>query len=192
VTISRVFDERVNRGTVHMAKMSCACALLTLLLAGCGHKQVRAHIPVALPVDLQAATMPDDEIEPVPEPDIVPLPWPEPPRPPVRRRAPAREDAGGAAQPTEPPQPPEVTIGMLSPGGEATAQSQQQARDLIASTERRITSLPERVASSQRSQVRRARNYLDDSKKALNTGDAVGAMNLANKAKLLMDELEPQ
>jgi len=146
------------------------------------------NLGAGLAVDLETATQPDDEIEPVPEPDIAPLQWPEPPRPPVRRRVPPREDVGGA-QPSE-PAPPEVTIGMLSPGGEATAQSQQQARDLIASTERRIIALPPRVASSQRSEVRQARDFLDKSKKALNTGDADGAMNLANKARLLMDELE--
>jgi len=188
VKISRVFDERVSRDGVRIGRVPYVCALLTLLLAGCAHKQVRVHIPVALPVDLETATQPDDEIEPVPEPDIAPLQWPEPPRPPVRRRVPPREDVGGA-QPSE-PAPPEVTIGMLSPGGEATAQSQQQARDLIASTELRIIALPPRVASSQRSEVRQARDFLDKSKKALNTGDADGAMNLANKARLLMDELE--
>ena len=180
--------ERVGGDTIRAGMLPSGCAVLALLLAGCSHKQVRAHIPVASPVDLEAVTMPDDEINPVPEPEIAPLQWPEPPRPPVRRRPPPREDAG-AIQPSE-PNPPELTIGALTTGGDATPQSQQQARDLIAWTERRIISLPGRIANSQRSQLRQARNYLDESKKALNTGDTDGAMNLANKAKLLMDELE--
>lgn len=187
----RGFDERSNREMIRVGRsVPFGCALLVLLLSGCSHKQIRAHIPVALPVPLETASEPQDEIEPVPEPEIAPMQWPEPPRPPVRRRVPPREDTGGAAPATEPAPQPELSIGRLSPGGEANPQSQQQARDLIASTERRIISLPPRVASSQRSQVRQARNYLDESKKALNTGDADGAMNLANKAKLLMDELE--
>ncbi len=187
----REFDERSSRDSIQVrCGMPCGCALLVLLLAGCSHKQIRAHIPVALPVPLEAASEPQDDIELVPEPEIGPIQWPEPPRPPVKRRVPPREETGGAAPPTEPAPQPELSIGMLSPAGEANPQSQQQARDLIASTERRITSLPQRVANSQRSQVRQARDYLDKSKKALNTGDADGAMNLANKAKLLMDELE--
>ena len=186
----REFDKRSSRDEIRLGRsMPAGCALLVLLLAGCSHKQVRAHLPVALPVPLEAATEPQDEIEPLPEPEIGPIQWPEPARPPVRRRVPPREETG-APQPTEPPQQPELSIGMLSPAGEANPQTTQQARDLIASTERRITSLPPRVANSQRSQVRQARNYLDESKKVLNTGDAEGAMNLANKAKLLMDELE--
>lgn len=186
----REFDERGSRGKAWLGRsMPGACAVVTLLLAGCSHKQIRAHIPVPLPVALDVGEQPQSEIEPVPEPEVGPFQWPEPPRPPVRRKPPPREDAGGVP-PTEPATQPELSIGMLSPGGEASAQSQQQARDLIASTERRITSLPQRLANTQRSQVRQARNYLDESKKALNTGDAGGAMNLATKAKLLMDELE--
>ena len=183
--------ERMRSRVSHAGAVVCAYALLLPGLAGCGHKQIRAAIPVALPVDLEVMNAPEDQIDPVPEPDMVPLPWPEPPRPPVRRRPPPRDDAANPAQPgSETPAAPELSIGLLSPGGSATPQSQQQARELIASTERRITGLPERVASSQRSQVRQARDFLDKSKKALDSGDADGAMNLANKAKLLMDELE--
>jgi hypothetical protein len=169
--------------------MPCVCAVLALGLAGCGHKQVRVHIPVASPVDLETLSIPDDEIEQVPQPDVAPLQWPEPAKPPVRRRPPAPADANVPSQPNETPAP-ELSIGALSTGGDATPQSQQQARDLIASVERRITGLPARVADRQRPQVRQSRDYLDKAKKALNTGDTDGAMNLANKAKVLMDELE--
>jgi hypothetical protein len=34
------------------------------------------------------------------------------------------------------------------------------------------------------------RHFLDQAQQALNSGDADGAMNLATKAKLLMDDLE--
>jgi hypothetical protein len=44
--------------------------------------------------------------------------------------------------------------------------------------------------NSERPQVRQVRNYLDQAKQALNTGDAEGAVNLANKARQLVDELE--
>jgi hypothetical protein len=83
-----------------------------------------------------------------------------------------------------------LAIGALTSGGDATPQSQQQARDLIASVDRRITTLPAKVADAQKPQLRQVRKFLDDAKQALNTGDTDGATNLANKAKVLMDELE--
>lgn len=187
---NRKSDERMGRHARRTGTLPCICVvLLALGLAGCSHKQVRAHIPIASPVDLETLSLPDDEITPVPEPDIAPLQWPEPPRPPVRHRPPAPADANVPSQPNETPAP-ELSIGALSTGGDATPQSQQQARDLIASVERRITGLPAQVADRQRPQVRQSKNYLDEAKKALNTGDTDGAMNLANKAKVLMDELE--
>jgi len=191
VKSDRAFDQRVGRDVFRARMlMPCVCALLTLVLAACSHKQVRAHIPVASPVDLETVMTLEDDIEPVPEPEVAPLQWPEPPRPPVRRRAPPHEDAG-AAQPNE-PTAPELTIGMLSPGGEASAQSQQQARDLIGSVDRRVASLPARIANAQKPQVRKVRYYLDQAKQALNTGDADGAANLATKARVMVDELERQ
>jgi hypothetical protein len=167
------------------------CAFLIVGLAGCGHKQIRAHIPVALPVDLETLATADGDLDPIPQPELAPLQWPEPPRPPVRRRVPPRpEDAGGTAQPTSDAGPPELAIGTLSSGGDASPQSQQQARDLIGYIDRRISELPPRVANAEKPQVRQVRNFLDQAKQALNTGDADGAINLANKAKVMMDEME--
>jgi hypothetical protein len=165
------------------------CVLLSLGLAGCGPKRVKVHLPVLAPADLEAVNEPDTQLDSVPEPDILPVPWPEPPRPPVRRRPPPRDDAASPAQPgNEPPAPAELSIGPLSTGGDSTPQSQQQARDAIASVDRRMVSAPSKNAG--KPQMRQVRNFLDEAKKALNSGDADGAINLANKARVLMDELE--
>jgi hypothetical protein len=69
-------------------------------------------------------------------------------------------------------------------------ESLQQARDLIASILKRIDALPTKTADSQKKQVSQVRHFLDQAQKALNSGDAEGAFNLATKAKLLMDDLE--
>jgi hypothetical protein len=83
-----------------------------------------------------------------------------------------------------------LAIGALTSGGDATPQSQQQARDLIATGERRIAGLPPKIAAAQKAQVRQARYFLEQAKKALNTGETDGAISLANKANLFLDELE--
>lgn len=189
MSTNRTPGERIESNSNLAGRIPALCALFLLGFAGCGHKAVKVHIPVVYPVDLEStSSTTDDEIEPVPPPEIAPLQWPEPPRPPIRRRPPPPADASV-------PQPgndtaPELNIGTLTTGGDATPQSLQQARDLIGSVDRRATSLPPRIMNSERPQVRQVRNYLDQAKQALNTGDAEGAVNLANKARQLVDELE--
>ena len=186
----RTSGERMRRTSVAAGKLPAVCAFLIFGLAGCAHKPLKVHIPVATPVDLEkVASMEDGDLEEVPEPDVAPLQWPEPPKPPARRRPAAPTEAGGPTQPGN-EQPPELNIGTLTTGGDASQQSLQQARDLIASVDRRATALPSHVANAQKPQLRQARNYLEQAKQALNTGDAEGAVNLANKARQLMDELE--
>jgi len=87
-------------------------------------------------------------------------------------------------------EPAAVAIGALTTGGDAAPQSRQQAQDLIASILKRIAALPAKTADAQKRQIRQVRNFLDEAQKALKSGDAEGAKNLATKAKLLMDDLE--
>jgi hypothetical protein len=77
----------------------------------------------------------------------------------------------------------------LSTGGDAAPQS-QQAQDLIASIQKQIEALPANIANAQKKQIRQIANFIDQAKRALNSGDAEGARNLATKAKLLLDDLE--
>jgi hypothetical protein len=88
------------------------------------------------------------------------------------------------------PEPAALAIGSLSTGGDAAPQSQQQAHDLIASILKRIAALPAKTADAQKKQVRQIHNFIDQAQRALNSGDAEGAKNLATKANLLMDDLE--
>jgi ABC-type Fe3+-hydroxamate transport system substrate-binding protein len=88
------------------------------------------------------------------------------------------------------PEPAALAIGTLSTGGDASPQSQQQAQDLIASILKRIAALPAKTADAQKKQIRQIKTFILQAQKALNSGDAEGAKNLATKAKLLMDDLE--
>jgi ribosomal protein S20 len=90
-----------------------------------------------------------------------------------------------------PPQSPEDTaIGALTAGGEANPQTKQEAADLIASSEKRLNTLPAQKAEDEKAQVNKVKNFLKDAQEALKTGDAEGAKTLATKAKLLLDDLE--
>jgi hypothetical protein len=126
----------------------------------------------------------------LPAPELEPLPPPAPPKPTPRRRPAPKEEPQSPAQGASAPEVAALAIGALSTGGDATPQSQQQAQDLIASILRRIAALPANIADAQKRQVRQVRNFIDQAQKALSSGDAEGARNLATKAKLLMDDLE--
>jgi hypothetical protein len=166
---------------------------LAAVLAGCHHK-VAFVIPSSAhaPVELVAVPPPEQPeiIATLPAPELPPLPLPPPP---ARRRNPP------PAPPKEtPPPPPQVAsapepaaaIGSLSSGGDSVGQSQQQAKDLIATILKRIAALPAKIADSKKGEVRQVRRFLDQAQQALNSGDADGAKNLATKATLLMDDLE--
>jgi hypothetical protein len=163
-------------------------------LGGCRRRALRPVLPLGslAPIELEAATDPDSLplIESVPLPELGPLP-PPPPAKPVPKKTPAtKEEAQPPVQAAAAPESAALAIGVLSIGGDAVPQSQQTARDLIAAITKRIAALPSKIADARKDQVRQVRHFLDQAQQALNSGDAEGAMNLATKAKLLMDDLE--
>ena len=171
--------------------------VLAMGLAGCHRKTLRQVLPqgVLAPVDLETpdASDPAPEIATLPPPEFgLPSPAPPPPRPVARRRPAApKEESRPPVQIASEVSPAALAIEKsLSTGGEAAPQSQQQARDLIVSIQKRIAALPPKTADSQKKQIRQVNNFLDQALKALKAGDAEGANNLATKAKLLMDDLE--
>jgi hypothetical protein len=165
--------------------------VLVLGVAGCR----RSPAPFVLPPAARAPAMLESWASPAPPPmleEVVP-----PPPPPLtaveRKIAPPRKPVA-----TEPPpavqvagvDPGAAAIGALSAGGDSSPQSQQDAKDLIASIERRLSALTLRKLSEQRTQIRKVRRFLDQAQQALTSGDAEGAKTLAVKAKLLMDDVE--
>jgi hypothetical protein len=163
-------------------------------LAGCHHKQVALALPrgVLAPIALVDIPLPETlpEIAELPPPDLGPLPPPPPPRPAPRRRPAPKEEPQPPIQVAAVPEPATLAIGSLSTGGDAAPQSQQEARDLIASILKRVAALPSNTANAQKQQIKQIHNYILRAQKALNSGDAEGAKGLATKAKQLIDELE--
>ena len=160
---------------VHSLRAGAFALLLAVGLTGCHRPGVTHRDPAHCDFRLlwrrppPMAHPPEIEVPPPPEPEVVELPPVEvKPVTPVRRRPP---QAGTPAQP--PAQPPvQVTsnpapdagtaaIGALSTGGNSAPQSQQEAKDLIASIVKRIAGLSTRKANTQRSQVRQVRHFLD-------------------------------
>lgn len=185
--------QRLALASARIRRSSAVSLLLVAGLAGCHRKQVAYTIPhgALAPVDLEPIPLPEspDLIATLPTPELEPLPIPPPPpKPAARKRPTPKEDA--QPQGAGAPETAALAIGALSAGGAATQQTQQQAQGLIDSIFKRIAALPAYTADTQKKQVRQIRNFVDQAQKALNSGDAEGANNLATKARLLMDDLE--
>jgi hypothetical protein len=175
-----------------LARASLALLLSALFVGGfggCHRRALRPVLPLAslAPIELEAAIDPDSLplIETAPPPELGPLPPLPPAKPVPKTKPPAREEVQPPVQAAA-----ALDIGVLSIGGDAAPQSQQTARDLIVAIAKRIAALPSKIADARKEQVRQVRHFLDQAQQALNSGDAEGAMNLATKAKLLMDDLE--
>jgi hypothetical protein len=181
-------------GSLARARRGTALGLLLATgLAGCRHKAIRFVIPqgAQVPIELQETTPPDSspEIATLPPPEL-PISPAEPPKPPPRRRP--------VPTPKEDTQPPTqvadaasvaVAIGTLSTD-DAKPEVQQQTQELITSIRKRIAALPSKTAAGQKKQLGQVSHFLDEAQKALNSGDAEAAQNLAIKGRLLMDDLE--
>jgi ribosomal protein S20 len=107
----------------------------------------------------------------------------------VAKAAPAPQPAPTQAVVAEPGSQA-AAIGALTAGEEANPQTKQDAADLIVSIEKRLNSLPAQTTDEQKAQISKVRNFWRDAQAALKSGDAEGAMTLATKAKLLLDDLE--
>ena len=172
---------------------SAFCLLLLIGATGCAHKKrLKSALPVGVlaPVELEPAPVPNTEIATLPPPQLQPLPPPPAPKPAPRRRSAPKEEVPPPAQVASNVTPAPLALGALTAGGDTTPESQQQARDLIASILKRVSDLPANIATAEKKQVRQIRNFLDQAQQALNGGDAQGAINLATKAKVLLDDLE--
>jgi hypothetical protein len=173
-----------------------AALILCLALGGCRHKTL--WVPpasVTAPVELEELPPPENQpvIAEIPPPQIVPVQPPLPPRrAPKKKPVPAPKEAQTAppTQVASAAEPAALAIGSLTTGGDSVPQTQQQARDLIGAIEKRIADLPRNVASQQKSQLRQVNRFLKQAQQALDAGDAEGAVTLATKARLIMDDIE--
>lgn len=109
---------------------------------------------------------------------------------PRERRKPAVKEEAVPPIVSPTPATEAATIGALTAGGTASSQTKQDAANLIASNDRRLNALPTQKAEEQKPEVSTVKNFQRQAQEALNSGDAEGAMTLATKAKLLLDDLE--
>lgn len=183
-------------------------AWLALALAGatgCRHKAKVAVIPLPQPQQLPVDTTAKVE-EPQPWVQKVPLqpgpltsvtvPTKKKVRKPRKTVAPAVPLPGtvGTSAPVQVasagPVPEINPIGALTPGGNEGPQLRKQATDLIAALEKRLEKLPATVKKNQKDQIVRVLNFRRQAQEALAAGDWDGALTLATKAKVLLDDLE--
>jgi outer membrane biosynthesis protein TonB len=156
---------------------STAPLLLLVLMTGCFHaRRQTARIqplapplvetpPPAPPPQVTTAPEPPRVAESTPEPAPEPTPGPEPKKH-VRRHKPAPKD--NAPPPAETADNSVPALGQISSG---------DPPDLRLQTQNSIKS------------IEQIRDFLNQAKKALTTGDVDGASTLAAKAKVLLAEV---
>jgi hypothetical protein len=192
----RLHGKTMRRRTRAALAVGLLCGL-TFGLSGCRHRMKIAPLPpIQTPVALEEIPSPKNP----PMLEIQPVSLPPPPTAAAaagpkreRKRAAAKvAPATPAPAPTVPVSPPSdvSAIGALTAGGETNPQTKQDAADLIASIERRLNALSTPTADEQKAQISKVRNFWRDAQEALKSGDAEGAMTLATKAKLLLDDLD--
>jgi hypothetical protein len=180
--------------------------LLTFLIAGCHHKVERAVPPpqAQAPPITPAPTLPPLTSESVilagaTPAAVVPPPveTPPPPKPAAKiRHRRITSKAKAESEPTETPTtvpnatPATTIIGQLSAeDATATPSSAAQTQRLITATENKLKKLSARQQADHKDAVSQVASFLSQARQALSMNDVVGAQTLANKAKILVDEL---
>ncbi|MES2221949.1 MAG: hypothetical protein V4587_13405 [Acidobacteriota bacterium] len=184
--------------------------LLTLSLAGCHHKPERAVPPpqAQAPTVSPMPALPPLVLAPVilaqsqPSPPITQPPVEAPP--PKKRTAkahrhhPAKEESGAesaeaqgsTASGTAPSAPGTAIIGQLSADdATATPSDATETKNLIDSTENELKKLSTKQQKGHKDSIAQVSSFLAQARQALSMNDVVGAQTLANKAKILIDEL---
>ena len=174
-------------------------AMLSLTLVGCRHSQHSTAIPLPPQTPVPLAKTPEPKspplvatvpLQPAPQPSVTPLKRIRrlrkkivPVVPPVTVVPASPEVASGG------PLPEANVIGALTPGGDSGPEKQKEASDLISDLQKRVAGLSKETKSKQREGLDRVKLFQRQAERALKGGDADGAVTLATKAKLLLDEL---
>jgi hypothetical protein len=184
------------------ARLYSVCGV-ALLIWGCQKRPTASRVvyvpappPAATPApSADTGTLVIEEPQPLEE-TAEPAPAPETPEPkPVpRRRRPARTDAASSPVETPPePEEPALTEVPALEAREAPAQQvalRQQIVSLQQDLQRRTGQLEHRsLSAGDRKTFEDARTFLTQSERALADGDLQRALNLAQKASLLVSAL---
>jgi hypothetical protein len=185
-------------GRMTVALLTC---VISFAAGGCARKTVHAAAPAAAPAPAEARPMntaPDTDASPPAEavaaPPALPTNAAPPPAPvtipppkPATPRRPADQPADtGSEQPAHPPAP------QISPQLSASDQAayQRKTGDDTAAAEKNLQETSgKQLNAAQQDLVGKIRSFLSQSRDASRDGDWVRAQNLAQKARLLSDEL---
>lgn len=187
--------------------------LLTLALSGCHRKPVRVTpppqtqppivttLPPIPPLRLPDVNLVNVKPTPPTPKSVAPTPAPKQTaqkhhrhflhrHPAEKTSAEAKADQGNAAATPESASTGSVVLGQLS-AGDAAANPKQKAdtENLIQLTENRLNKLSTSQQARHKDDIVQVKLFLKQAQQALNMNDLVGAQTLANKAKILMDDL---
>lgn len=171
---------------------SAAWMLPLLLVTGCFHHDQQARIQPLAPPLVETPPPSQPEVTTAPEPPTVAEaePEPEPPPLPTQEHKPRAHHKKPAPKDTPPP-PTEVAdnavpaIGQLSSGDPPNLRWQTQ--NSIDSIERQLAGM--KVSSEDQKTVEHIKEFLNQAKKALASGDVDGANTLTQKAQVLLAEV---
>jgi hypothetical protein len=177
-------------------------SLLALVAGGCRKRSAQAapvvifpappervEVPVVVEKPAETApteTKPAETSKPEPEPAASPAKRPAS-RPGASKPAPQPETPPPTESATPKPPPPRITPG-LSP--QEQARLQQETLDAISLSEKNLKLADGRnLNSTQRDLAEKVRGFLAQAQEARNEGDWARARNLADKARVLSNEL---
>ncbi len=175
--------------------------LLPVFLSAC-HKQQQVQVqPLAPPVEDNPPAPPSTAPVNLPPPVVTIPPEPTknaptpPTKPPAKHKkpkptdnAPANPSSGTtevAANPS--PNPGVPAIGQLSSGD--PADFKKETEDMLAATEKGLDGITRTLNDTEKKTADQIREDLKEAKQALTSGDVDGAHTLAEKAKVLLQEL---
>ena len=197
-------QEQACRGSRFALSVWALC--FALLAVGCGKKVVRTSTPPVLVPSIELSPQPSPEPQPepsaaIPTPPATPEPDSQKPKPKPRKtvvRAPAPKPAETPkpepakpeiAKPAEPPKPDtSVQITAAVPSSAVHSQT-QNTEQLLRSSESKLSGISRAMSESEQSMAKQARNYIAQSRQAIQEGEIERAYNLAVKANLLAQEL---
>jgi hypothetical protein len=175
-----------------LAAMTVLCCVGT----GCFHHKTQAVLPIGPPTQVSLASAPEPAKPPVITPvALTPTPVTVVKVPVQKKKAKKKTVVPPPAAPVQvasndaPPAEARDVIGALTAGGDMDPAKKQRAADLIGELEKRLAVLPTGVLDKQKDGVARVRYFWKEARTALDSGDADGAVTLATKAKLLLDDL---
>lgn len=201
------------RGRMRYWRLFFVLFLLTFTITGCHRRRERTLPPpqAQAPIITTLPPLPPLILHPVVQP--IPIPPPPPPQPVklkekqperIRHRRVARKptpdttepashpssSAGGAGAAPGQPAGNSTLVGKLSADDSSTNPDQTaQTQNLIKYTEDLLKKVSPQQQEQHKDTVAQIGSFLAQARQALSTNDQVGAQTLANKARILVDEL---